>query len=371
MAKRKQEATPEKPTKKPSKTSPVSGMLVSICILSNLISGKNARNLEQITNIAYQIAKAATIYTIGEIIVLDVPEQQEVEKTDDVVAVGNGKLKFNFEDEAKPAEVQEKPATLEDNAYLLATLLQYFVTPPYLVKTVFGLTGHKDILQKFKYAAKLPKITTLPFMGNNEVYKDFKEGITIPKETAKVYNKAKGKKVKSEHKISVTRYVNIGEAQPLELQIKREVPVNSRVTVDVKNKTIVPPETAYGVAGNKSSFGYYIRMCKKISNVFAESSVEEGYSLSLYVNCDDYYNHNEKDVDYKKIPAVQDLNDEQKKHALMFFGNYKDLQRCFEKEKADLEGVESVGEMFDGRVEVPAGLRVEDAVLIGLTKVVR
>ena len=46
-------------------------------------------------------------------------------------------------------------------------------------------------------------------MQNNQVYKDFKEGMIIPRETPLM--KKKNKKTKSDHKITVSKYVNIGE----------------------------------------------------------------------------------------------------------------------------------------------------------------
>ncbi|ODV78398.1 DUF171-domain-containing protein [Suhomyces tanzawaensis NRRL Y-17324] len=368
MAKRTAEE-PQRPTKKPTKTP--SKVLVSICIPSTVISSKNAYNLEQITNIAYQIAKAATIYNVTEIVILDVPDQQEIDEKVVQMAGSKGgkKMKFNFSDEdivnEETPDIETKEKKESDDAYLLASLLQFFVTPPYLVKSIFPpeLKINKNILKKLHYAYKLPKMTTLPFMGNNDVFKHFKEGMTIARETPKVMNKKT--KVKAAKKISVTKFVNIGEAEPLELNIKREVPVNSRVTVDIKNKTIVSPAEAYGVVGNKSSFGYYIRMCKRFSQIFTESSVPEGYSSSVYVNCDDYHLSNKKIGDFSEIRPISKVEG----NVLLVLGNFKDLQNSFEQDKSNLEGVDSVGQMFDGSMEVPKGVRAEDGLLVALTKV--
>jgi predicted SPOUT superfamily RNA methylase MTH1 len=382
MAKRKAEAVIEeaKETKKPVKTSPTTQ--VSLCIPSTAISGRNARNLEQITQIAYQIAKASTIYNVVEIVVLDIPEAQQEAAEKPLEMSGNKggkKIKFNFSDEdilaeSAPAPVEAVSEELEksdSNSYLLASLLQFFVTPPYLVKSIFSPihnVNNKTILKKLQYAQKLPKITTLPFMSNNDVYKDFKEGLAIAKETPKVVNKKdKSKKIKATTKIGVTRYVNIGEAEPLELKTKREIPVNSRVTVDLKNKTIVSPLEAYGVSGNKSSFGYYIRMCKKFNAVFTESSVPEGYSASYYVNCDDFHTSNSKIQDYVKIPKVDQIPSTES-HILLILGNYRDLELSFNADKVNLAGVENVGQMFDGQLSIPQGVRVEDGSLIALSK---
>ncbi|EAZ63532.1 hypothetical protein PICST_5340, partial [Scheffersomyces stipitis CBS 6054] len=368
--------------KKPVKTSPK--VQVSVCIPSTVISSKNARNLEQITSIVNQIARAATIYNVVEIIILDIPESAAEDENQKVVELGGSKggkkLKFNFSDEEILKDKQETVAqTSEDvqdssaNAFLLAGLLQFFVTPPYLVKTIFSPAINpsplnKDMLKKFKYAYKLPKITTLPFMSNNEVFRDFKEGFTVPKETPKVVSKKdKSKKVKAEKKISVTKYVNIGEAELLELNIKREIPAYSRVTVDLKNKTIVSPLQAYGVMGNKSSFGYYVRFCKKFSSIFTESSAPEGYSSSICVQSDDFYSSADKIEDLNKINKLDkvEASESGNNNILLVVGSFKDLQRSFKSDS--IEGVDSVGQMFDGQLEVPNGVRIEDALMIALT----
>ncbi|KAF6069876.1 putative RNA methyltransferase family protein [Candida albicans] len=202
MAKRKATESEPLPTKKPTKS--VSETTISICIPSTVISSKNAYNLQQITNIIYQIAKACTIYKVAEIIVFD----DEPEKT-----LANPSKKSNVNgDKVSPS-------------LLVASLLQFFITPPYLVKTMFSShlnSKFKNILPKFTYAFKLPKITTLPFMQNNQVYKDFKEGMIIPRETPLM--KKKNKKTKSDHKITVSKYVNIGEKEALKLTLNEKSP---------------------------------------------------------------------------------------------------------------------------------------------------
>ncbi|KAG7662750.1 uncharacterized protein J8A68_003738 [[Candida] subhashii] len=379
-------------TKKPTKSTPETK--ISICIPSTVISSKNAYNLQQITNIAYSIAKAATIYNVVEIVIVDIPEPQPKKhesEADVVVSVGvsdkgGKKLKFNFDDEelGKPEEKKVVPVENkkneeeEDRSLILASLLQFFITPPYLVKTMFSPnlnSKFKNILPKFKYAFKLPKITTLPFMNNNNVYKDYKEGIIIPRETPKIKKKNHVKKVKANHKITISKYVNIGESTALELNIKREIPIYSRVTVDIKNKTIISPFQAYGIVGHKGAFGYHVRLVKQFSKLFTQCPIPQGYSSSVYINCDDYFQSNDKIEDLNNVPvyskpkqAAGEEDDSEPQNILMVLGNYKDLQACFELDKANLEGVESVGQMFDGKLDIPKGVRIEDGVLIGLTK---
>ena len=380
MAKRKTEAKEEKPVKKPVKAIPETQY--SICVPSTIISAANAKNLEQITSIAYQIAKAATIYNVAEVVVLDVPtssKKQDLAEKEAAKVVelgsnkGGKKIKFNFSDEdiLKPTAVEktkepETPVDLssdlnENNTLLFATLLQYFMTPPYLVKSVFA---NNQFHTKFKYAQKLPKISTLPFMSNNHVSKDFKEGLTIPKATPKVTKK--NKKVSALKKLSVTKYVNIGDAEPFVLD--HEVPVNVRVTVDLKNKKIVSPLQAYGLIGSKLSFGYHVRYCANFSSIFTQCSFSEGYTSTIYVNCDDYFNSNDAIEARNSINKNPDLSPNDGK-ILLLFGNYNDIDYSFQNDKANLPGVENASQMFDGELPIPKGVKIEDATLISLTKV--
>lgn len=374
MAKRKAEAGPERATKKPSKTMPPTQY--ALCVPSSIISLANARNLEQITQVAYQIAKSATLYNVAEVVVLDIPspevKEQQLEKEAGKMVllgsdIGGKKIKFNFSDNEivkpteEPKEAKTAPQSVNDesqNAYnslLFATLLQFFITPPYLVKATFA---ESQFNTKFKYARSLPKLSSLPFMSNNNVGQDFREGLTVPKKTPKITKK--NKKVSALKKLSVTKYVCVGEEEPLELA--QDVPVNVRVTVDVKNKKIVSPLQAYGVAGNKSSFGYLVRFAKSFSSIFTESSFPEGYTSSIYVDGDNYYGNGSE----TSLPAAG--AQEKGGRVLLVVGNMRDLEYSFDQDKANLEGVETVLSMFDAKMEVPAGARIEDAALIALAK---
>lgn len=347
MAKRKADDAEALPTKKPTKTLPK--LRISLCIPLTVISGKNAANLQQQTAIINEIARAATLYQVGEIVVLEVPEITE--------QVVGGKKTFDEDDDA----TTEAPKTMNE-AVVAAGLLQYFVTPPYLIKLVFANSAFPEVTNKFKYADKLPKLTLLPFMANNDVNRHFREGIAIAKHTPEVTKK--GKKEKAKHKISVTKYVNVGLDEPVELDELREIPVHSRVTVDMKNRKVVAPETAYGVVGNKLSFGYYTRVCLKLSQVFTELLVPEGYLGSVFVNCDDYFQKGEGEDNYRHLP--QFLAGAAKGDVLVLLGNYRDYARAFTADAANLAGIDSVAQMFDSRLEVPRGARIEDASLIAL-----
>lgn len=347
------------------------GRKCAICVPSSIISGSNARNLEQITNIAYQVARAATIYNVSEIVILDIPSPAEKQAKRDTeaqkfVAVagegGNKKISFNLANDDSDASEQmteqevstRKLDESENNGLLFATLMQYFVTPPYLVKGVFQESIFKH---KFKYAQKLPKLSTLPFMSNNEVTKIFKEGLSVPKHTPKI--KKKNKKVSALKKLQVTKYINIGNETPLILS-GAEIPINVRVTVDIKNKKVVSPQVAYGISGTKSSFGYLVRYAKTFSSIFTELSFPNGYTKSVFIQANDYFSKTTKTT-LEKIDSIEEGQ------VLLIVGKLEEFREKFSQES--IPEVDSVTDMFDGEIEVPAGLRIEDAVMIGLTKV--
>lgn len=370
----------DKVTRIPIKSNPE--VQYSLCIPSTVISFANAKNLEQITNIAYQVAKAATIYNVSELVVLDIPSlkmrRQEEEKSSEKIMTTSSntsgtKMKFNFSDEEiiqqtdknpKPEiNAEENNDEIENNSLLFATLLQYFVTPPYLVKSVFA---NSKFNKKFKYAKALPKLTTLPFMNNNNVFKDFKEGLTIAKKTPKIVKK--NKKVSASKKLSVTKYVNIGEATPLTLE-GTEVPVNVRVTVDLKNKKIVSPVQAYGIMGSRASFGYYVRVCKKFSSIFTESSFPDGYTSSVYINADDYFNATKSNASRSISTFDKAAIHTKGGKVLLIIGNWNDFTYSFEHDKMSLQGIDTPTQLMDAHIPVPAGLKIEDAALVALAQV--
>lgn len=353
MAKRKSESG-DKPTKKPHKSR--LDTQFAVCIPSTIISRSNAKNLEQITFIAYQVAKALTIFNVPEIVILDIPsihDRNEIlERQATKVKVDN-KIKFQDDVDADTADIVDDNISHidssgnENNSELLANLLQFFVTPPYLVASMFK----KNMLKKFKYASKLPKLSTLPFMNNNEVHRDFKEGLSIPK-------KSPGK-----NKLKTTKYINIGESEAFKLD--HEVPVNVRVTVDIKNKKIVSPLTAYGIIGNNSSFGYFTRIAKQFNEIFTKSSFPDGYTSSIFINCDQYFKANDSTANSNDdLNSVFQIKDNNK--VLLTFGNSRDLEFAFQQDKSIK--LTSFTELFDKNIAIQPNVRIEDMVLITLTK---
>lgn len=309
----------------------------SLCVPTTLL--KHCKNLEQATYTVYQVAKAATMFNVGEIVVLDLKKS--------AVKAGDKKM---------------------SDSMLIAALLQYFVTPPYLVNTVFK----SQYRAYFKEAAKLPRLPSLPFMRYlQENEGRYREGLAI--RMAKPG--AQGKKSKE---FKQTKYVNVGKNEALELK-SQLVPANVRVTVDTVERKVVSPEEAYGdYVGAKASYGYHVRIAKSFGSVFLESSYANGYSQALWVNCDDFYYKEEQQR--KLLPYVDkivrpDASSETVSNVLLVLGKWKDVQHSFEISKDDFEGCEGAYQFFDGQVGLPGGpegcLAIQDACIISLAIVSR
>lgn len=125
----------------------------SVCIPSSCIGPTVCRSQQQATHIAHQIARAAIYYRISEIIIYDVPVEESKSQAE------TGKKKIFFEEEEKKTDSGPKSS---EEAIELAKLLQFFITPSYLRKAVFG------DLKSLHYAKKLPKLPGLPFMNHEK-----------------------------------------------------------------------------------------------------------------------------------------------------------------------------------------------------------
>lgn len=376
----------EKKEKKetPSTRSPIKtenpNISCTLCIPSTCISKSNAKNLEQITHIAYQIAKAACNFNAPEILIMQVPQEEETPSSVNSEEIsyssietsssGSGsKRKFDEADlginstKKTNSKKPVAPSKYTNESLLLASLLQYFVTPPYLVKSTFK----QDMLKNFEYAKKLPKISTLPFMQNNDTFKNFREGLTVAKKQQKREKTSSGK-VKKAKNFNTTNLVNIGQSELFILE-GTEIPPRLRVTVNLKTKKIVSPVEAYGIIGAKSAFGYNVRVSSSFSSIFTECSFASGFDKSLWVNCGDYFSKESKSQPTNEVATITpEANKKAATQLLLVLGKWKDIEEAFEDDKSSLEGVESAGLMFDGKLKIPQGIRVEDAAMIALSK---
>lgn len=317
----------------------------SLCIPTTIIA--NCRNLEQITTAVYQVAKAATIFNVGEIVILDLGQK------------GNRETKH---------------ANSLSDAMLIASLLQYFVTPPYLVNTVFK----KQYRRYFQEASKLPRLSSLPFMRHLEQDKGrYREGLAI-----RMSKPGSGTTAKKGKEFKQTKYINIGKAEPLELKAQL-VPVNVRVTVDTVEHRVVSPQEAYGdFVGAQASYGYHVRVAKSFGSVFTECSLPNGYSQVLWANSGDYYYSDSKHRKVEtKLPYVSRIlrpTDDASADAsasaanvLLVCGRWDHISDSFQQSKHQFEGCDGAHQFFDGQLQLPGAapqglVPIQDCCMISL-----
>ena len=360
----KKEKKEKVPLVKPKKALRVETKTInhSICVPTTVLS--HCSNLEQVTHVVYQIAKAAVTFNVGEVVVLDLGDRKQKVK------------------DAK--ETKSNTHRLSD-AMLIATLLQYFVTPPYLVKSVFK----KQYAQYFKVAKDLPRLGALPFMrhlGDGDEGR-YREGLAV---------RMSNPNEKSTKEFKQTKYINVGCDELLALKTQL-VPANVRVTVDVEDRRVVSPVEAYGnFVGAHSSFGYHVRVAKSFGAVFTESAQPGGYSQCLWANCGDfYYDENERrHVKVEtKVPRVTTIYQPaaaaaaeaaetvaggnaakiQPANLLLVFGKWAHIQRSFGESRDQFEGCEGAHQFFDGQLEMPGAapqgcLAIEDACMVSLAQ---
>ncbi|VEU20399.1 DEKNAAC101365 [Brettanomyces naardenensis] len=324
----------------------VSSKRYSLCIPTSCVSRTNCRSLEQVTFTAYQIAKAACTFNVSEVIVLQVPAEDVGE------AVSSGKLRFT-------EEVPNKDGYRPDSL-LLASLLQYFVTPPYLVNFIFSSAQINK--RYFEVAKKLPKISTLPFMQANSGHgtKKYREGMSISKAKSTRQKTKTGKVRKIRKQDKMTKYVNVGSAKLFELQ--DEIPTNARVTVDLKKQKIVSPLEAYGCMGTNNSYGYQVRIAKNLPAVFTESGYPEGYEKAIFASSGEYYGSSKADTYKDKIEELDRID--QNGNFLLIVSRWKELEGSFNE-----SGIEGTPEqMLDGWIDIPSKSRCEDGCLIAFSR---
>lgn len=328
----------------------------SLCVADTCISPRNCKNLTQVVYTAYQIAETACAFDIREVVVLPtVLKDEEIDGIKEYFQ--NTRIDIEDEDDLKERYEQEKIKYHDEafkRAMLLASLLLFFVTPPYLVKTVFQNVQINP--KAFILASKLPKITTLPFMRINKgkSSKQFREGMSISKTKQKRQKTSSGKVKKIKKADRETKFVNIGESQLFEL--KDAIPTNARVTVDVKNHTVISPMDAYGSMGMNNSYGYEVRFAPTWKDC-----IDNHYDSTITACCGEYY---PSSSDKNHLVDLIDT-DELHGRVLVIVSRWSDIFNTVKEEDRESESPVS------GRIEIPSQVRVEIGCTIALTRLLK
>ncbi|XP_065206282.1 putative methyltransferase C9orf114 [Planococcus citri] len=320
MKKQKTEAkliksTKQKEEKPPEKTSVAETPTLSIALPGSILD--NAQSPELRTYLAGQIARAACIYKVDEIIVFD--DYGQIEN-------------------AYTAATDKKTKCCEQ----LATILQYLECPQYLRKYLF------PIQSSLKYAGLLNPLDAPHHMRKGDQFQ-FREGVvlTIPPKPGR------------------GSFVDAGLFKPV--IVDKVLEPHFRVTVKLSPKayettkngfgTVVSPLTPKKETGKY--WGYTVRIANSLNEVFTKSPYSNGYDLTLGTS--------DKGACVDEI----DLKSKSYTHGLIVFGGVQGLEYALENDNA-LE-IDDVSLLFDHYINICPEqacrtIRTEEAVLITLAE---
>ncbi len=336
-----------------------------------------ARNNQQKIHIIYQIAKTLTLYNIDEIIVFDVNKsyknelinKKELENEINKPITTGKKIVFNDDDDFKSNEKQkeekeqkEKMEKLKfsDDAYLLANILLFFITPRYLRNSIFP----KSLKKELRYAKTLPRLPHLSTLSKDINHK-YIQGISAPSQGINQFNIEQNETENENDKLKFTQYVNIGLSEALKLN-EQLVSINTPVTIDLKTKKVVSAE----VYGKDYNPPYKVRLEKEFSNIFTRASYKEGYTHTIWAPSSEFYS---KDENNKNLPDLLNQNEklssnkEDEHHFLIVLGRWDDISEAI-KSDSQLPAVDQPKDIFDRRIGVRKGSRTEDVLLAALSK---
>ncbi|KAH8301692.1 hypothetical protein KR059_008706, partial [Drosophila kikkawai] len=320
QAKEAEERIAEDASKPQSKANPNPSTL-SIAVPGSIL--ENAQSNELRAYVAGQIARAACIFRVNEVIVFD-----------DVGIATARETKRSYEPEAEGSST----GTVRSSSLQLARILQYLECPQYLRKYFFPL--HKDL----KYSGLLNPLDTPHHLRQQSKFR-YREGVIVDK---------KAKEGQS--------YANVGLLN--DVLVDKAIEPGVRVTVRMdpasetsrkQRGTLVSPDEPRRETG--VYWGYQVRIAHSLSEIFTKSPYDSGYDVTLGTS--------DRGTSIHEVPS-RSYN---YKHMLMVFGGLQGLESALANdEKLTVDDPEL---LFDHYVNVlprqgSRTIRTEEALLIAL-----
>lgn len=290
---------------------------LSIALPGSVLTNCQTRELR--TLMVGQIARAATIYHVDEIIVFDDKlgrkmnensgwrrqrdMQRNRERKDDEKEDNERKEQNTEHKEQHEGERRQRSNPQE----FMARLLQYCECPQYLRRHFFPM--HPDL----QFAGLLAPIDA-PHHVRVEDHSQFREGVVLEK---RPQNPA-------------ASLVNCGiRSRPV--QIDRRIEPGVRCTVKLDPKSYGRPGVIHGTVVSPSAprendgtyWGYTTRMATSINAVFDECPFEKGYDLKIGTS-----ERGDKSTDDKnfQVPKYE--------HSLIVFGGVAGIEECVDADES-------------------------------------
>ncbi|XP_059615392.1 putative methyltransferase C9orf114 homolog [Phlebotomus argentipes] len=282
---------------------------ISIAVPGSIL--ENAHSLELKTYLAGQIARAACIYNVDEIVIYD--------------------------DSASTASSDGEDQTARKGCCSqMARILQYLECPQYLRKFFFPL--HRDL----KFCGLLNPLDAPHHLRQNNDFM-FREGVVTEKPT----------------KTGKGSNVNIGLRK--DAYVEETLTPGIRVTVKLSDQkegkkvraAVVSPALPRQETG--VYWGYSVRIAETISQVFSQSPYEDGYDLTIGTS--------------DRGTKIQDVQELSFNHALVVFGGVMGIEYALENDNQLSTTAAEL--LFDHYINTAPKqgsrtIRTEEAVLISL-----
>ncbi|XP_016973690.2 putative methyltransferase C9orf114, partial [Drosophila rhopaloa] len=294
---------------------------LSIAVPGSIL--ENAQSAELRAYVAGQIARAACIFRVNEVIVFD-----------DVGIATARETKRSYEEDAEGSGT----GTVRSSSLQLARILQYLECPQYLRKYFFPL--HKDL----KYSGLLNPLDTPHHLRQQSMFR-YREGVICDK------------KAKEGHS-----YANVGLLN--DVLVDKAIEPGVRVTVKMEPQsetsrkqkgTLVSPDEPRRETG--VYWGYQVRIAHSLSEIFTKSPYDSGYDVTLGTS--------DRGTNVHEVPN----RSYSFKHMLIVFGGLQGLESALSNdEKLTVDDPEL---LFDHYVNVlprqgSRTIRTEEALLIAL-----
>lgn len=218
-----------------------------ICTVSIAVPGSildNAQSPELRTYLAGQIARAACIYKVDEVVVFDdigdvtEDEKRKIRKDD---VLGEGRI----------------------GCLQLARILQYLECPQYLRKYFFPI--HKDL----QYAGLLNPLDAPHHLRQSDE-SQFREGIV----TNKPIRAGRGSQVN----VGLLNDVHVDKVLTAGLRVTVKIPAEQQNPKKLKG-ILVPPNTPRIETG--TYWGYSVRLANNLTDVLTKCPYKDGYDLTI------------------------------------------------------------------------------------------
>ena len=339
---------------------------LSMAVPGSVVSNAQTRELR--TQLVGQIARAAAIYHVDEIIVFDDLLSSKMKDNHHRYGNRNRNHRDNNhnkrsadgdgEDEEKDKDASKDKEGAEDGAQqqryqpsdphtFMARVLQYIDCPQYLRRSFFPM--HGDL----QFAGLLPPLDAPHHVRAGEKSK-YREGVVLDK-------KGNGPDAGS--------LVNCGiRSRPVE--IDRVLAPGIRCTVELGTKAYDSPGKIKGVVVSPTTpreddgtyWGYTTRLATSIKAVFDECPYEGGYDLKVGTS-----ERGDVTVDDKKFGLPQF------KHMLVVFGGVAGIEECIDADESMTLSGKDARKLFDLWVNTcpyqgSRTIRTEEAVLLTLAR---